>query len=144
MNELCSRECHVDYDHVESLFEAAFLEARRHRWVESQNAGRDLGDPVFRDWYHRFWWAYLRYRHVEHLLGERAWLEFAASSFAVLQRSPHWETPLAQEIIELYRTGWENLNIIDHALQRAYRMDEVCDCLASINMNDARMDPQFN
>lgn len=144
MNELCSLESHLDYSEVESVFEAAFLEARRHRWIESQNAGRDLGEQVLWDWYRRFWWTFLRYRHVEHLLGERAWLEFTSNSFAVLKESLRWQSPLAQEIIDLYRTGWENLNIIDHALDRAYPMDEVCDCLTAINMNDARLNPRFN
>lgn len=144
MNELCPLNCHVDFSQVESVFEAAYLEARRHRWIESQNAGRDLGDLVLRDWYRRFWWTFLRYRHVEHLLGERAWLEFTGRSFAVLQTSPQWENPLTQEIIELYRNGWENLNIVAHALQRDYPMDEVRECLATINMNDARLNPQFH
>lgn len=144
MNGLCSLNCNVDSSQVESVFEAAFLEARRHRWIESQNAGRDLGDQVFHDWYRRFWWAFLRYRHVEHLLGERAWLEFDVASFGILQKSSGWDGPLAQEIIELYRTGWENLNIIEHALSREYPMGEVHNCLVTINMNDARLNPQFN
>ncbi len=144
MNELCSLDCHVDHSQVESVFEAAYLEARRHRWIESQNAGRDLGSPVIHDWYRRFWWTFLRCRHVEHLLGERAWLEFDADSYCVLQNSPRWNTPLSQEIIDLYRIGWENLNLIDHALHRDYPMHEVYECLATINMNDARLNPKFN
>lgn len=127
---------------VESVFEAAFLEARRHRWIASQNAGRDLGDEAFREWYQLYWWTFIRYRHVEHLLGERRWLEFDTATFGVLLSSPA-SSPLSQEIIELYRTGWENLNIIHHALQREYPMDEVYDCLVTINMNDARLNPQF-
>lgn len=127
---------------VESVFEAAFLEARRHRWIASQNAGRDLGDESFHEWCQLYWWTFIRYRHVEHLLGERCWREFDSTSFGVLHCSPE-TSPLSQEIIELYRTGWENLNIIDHAVQRAYPMDEVYDCLVTINMNDARLKPQF-
>jgi hypothetical protein len=144
MNEMCPVDCQLVESDVDSVFEAAFLEARRHRWIESQNAGRDLGNVVFNDWYRRFWWTFLRYRHVEHLLGEQAWLEFDAASFSVLQKSPRWGNPLTQEIIELYRVGWENLNIIDHALNRDYPMNEVFECLATINMNDARLNPQFN
>lgn len=139
MTQLCSLHCEVD-----SVFEAAFLEARRHRWIESQNAGHDLGERAFLDWYQRYWWAFLRYRHVEHLQGERAWREFDVASFGVLQESPQWDSPLTQEIIELYRTGWENLNIIFHSLDREYPMGEVHRCLKTINMNDARLNPRFN
>lgn len=144
MNVLCSIDCHVDYSQVESVFEAAYLEARRHRWIESQNAGRDLGDRAIRDWYRRFWWTFLRYRHVEHLQGDWEWLEFSADSFGVLQQSSEWQTPLTQEIVDLYRTGWENLSIICHSLERAYPMEKVYCCLVTINMNDARLDPQFS
>ncbi len=128
---------------VESVFEAAFLEARRHRWIESQNAGRDLGNQAFRDWYRLFWWTFIRYRHVEHLLGERRWREFDSASFGVIVSSPALSSPLSQEVVDLYRTGWENLNIIGHALQREYPMDAVLNCLVTINMNDARLNPQF-
>ena len=129
---------------VTSVFEAAFLEARRHRWIESQKSRRDLGDTAFRDWYHRFWWPFLRYRHVEHLLGERQWEEFERNTFGVLQVPLSNGSPLNREIIELYRSGWENLDIINHAVRRDYPMNQIHDCLVTINMNDARLNPRFH
>lgn len=139
MSQICFHRCDV-----ESVFEAAYLEACRHRWIESQIAGRDLGDTAIRDWYRKYWWPFLRYRHVEHLLGDRGWREFDATSFGVLDDALRLRRPLAMEIIDLYRTGWENLNIIHHSLHRNYPMDEVRGCLKMINMNDARLDPQFH
>ena len=51
---------------------------------------------------------------------------------------------LANEIIDLYRQGCENLDILNWALRNRLCLPEVRECLALINMNDARIDPQFN
>lgn len=129
---------------VLSVFEAAFLEARHHRWIESQKAGRDLGDAAFLDWYRRHWWRFLRHRHVEHLLGDVCWQEFNPDSFGVLGSLPGEDEWLAAEIVELYREGGENLGIIQHAYEQDWPLHEVRECLLLINMNDARLDPRFN
>src|SRR5690606_22090768 len=43
-----------------SLYEEAHAEALRHKWIESQKHGRDLGDWAIRDWYRRYWRLYCR------------------------------------------------------------------------------------
>lgn len=127
-----------------SLFEAAFKEARCHRWIESQKSGCDRGSESFHEWYDRFWWNFLRYRHLEHLLGEYRWLEFPAETFGVLTPFVESNDELAIVIIDLYRQGCENLDIVNWALREDLSLPDVRDRLAVINMNDARMDPRFN
>ena len=34
-----------------SLYEEAFREAERHKWIESQKMGRDAGHPAIKEWY---------------------------------------------------------------------------------------------
>lgn len=138
-----SQNCLLEAE-VCSLYEAAFEEARCHRWIESQKRGYDLGNDGFLEWYDRFWWNFLRYRHLEHLLGEYQWLEFASESFGVLNSLLDTEHGLAPEIIDQYRQGCENLDILNWALRNEQCVDDVCECLTLINMNDARIDPQFN
>ena len=133
----------VDFD-VVSVFEAAFNEARQHCWIESQKQSRDLGEQALRDWYHRFWWRFLRYRHLEHLLGERPWEEFDRDTFGSLQQFLLERGQFAHDIVDFYRDGWENLDIINWAIRHEISIDEVYDCLNLINMNDARIDPRFN
>lgn len=125
-----------------SVFEMALQEARRHRWLESQFARRDLGDDATYDWYRKYWNTFIRYRHVEHLVGEKNWEEFGNESFGILRKA-FQEQPLMYDIVELYRNGYENLNIIDWAFGRKHCMDAVYDCLIAINMNNARLDPRF-
>jgi hypothetical protein len=127
-----------------SLYEAAFEEARCHRWIESQKHGHDLGNDGFLEWYDRFWWNFLRYRHLEHLLGEYRWLEFAEETFGVFSPLIESEDELAVEIIDQYRQGCENLDILNWGLRNQMCLAAVRERLTLINMNDARIDPRFN
>jgi hypothetical protein len=133
----------VEYD-VVSIYEAAFIEARRHCWVESQKQHRDVGEHAWAEWYDRYWWTFLRFRHLEHLMGERLWDEFDRGSFGILQPFLLARGDLTYEVVNRYRSGWENLDIINWAMKQDVSMDEVYDCLEIINMNDARIDPRFN
>lgn len=126
-----------------SLIEAAYHEARRHQWIESQKHQRDLGDTAFREWYRRYWWSFLRHRHIEHLMGECRWAEFEAVTFGRLHGLLETFGELADEIIEQYRTGSENLDIINWGLRRQQDMESVYECLVQINMNDARIHPSL-
>ena len=127
-----------------SIFEAAYLDACRHRWIESQKRGCDLGDFAIRDWYQRFWWTFLRYRHSEHILGNYRWDEFPQRSFATARPLLDGNDQLAATIIGLYLEGFENLDIISWANRSGHHFDSVYECLLLINMNDARLDPRFN
>lgn len=127
-----------------SIFEAAFEEALRHRWIESQKRGHDLGDHAIRDWYNTYWWTFLRYRHIEHVLGESCWNEFPDCSYAAIRPLLDGDDEIAATIIDLYREGFENLDIIHWAHRAGHAFDAVFECLVLINMNDARLDPKFN
>ena len=110
--------CDLDSD-VVSVFEAAFEEARRHRWIESEKCGRDLGESSFLDWYQNHWTIFVRYRHVEHLIGQRRWPEFGRRSFGVFHQAMVVDR-LTCEIIDRYQAGDENLNIINWEIGRAH------------------------
>ncbi|MBI1311052.1 hypothetical protein GC176_07065 [bacterium] len=128
---------------AQSLIEAAYHEARRHQWIESQKQRRDLGDTAFRDWYRHHWWSFLRHRHIEHLMGECLWFEFESATFGCLHSLLVTFDDVAEEIIEQYRNGRENLDIINWALHYRWDMDSVYECLVQINMNGARIQPDL-
>ena len=127
---------------VTSVYEAAFHEARRHQWIASQQARRDLGESAFLEWYRTWWVKFLRYRHVEHLMGERWWDEFEEGSFGAL-RDQYDSNELTSEIVEMYRNGKDNLDIIVWAQACGRCMDQIFDCLEAVNMNAARLDPRM-
>src|SRR5439155_7769089 len=58
-----------------SVYAESEKEALRYKWIESEKAGRDLGDLAIRKWVQQHWWGYLRARWLEHLQGKRFWVE---------------------------------------------------------------------
>lgn len=86
----------------------------------------------------------MRYRHLEHLMGEHAWNEFKPDSFGILNSLSTSRDGLMAEVVEFYKAGWENLDIINWAMSHDVSMGDVYECLVLININDARIDPRFN
>src|SRR5258708_20786964 len=64
-------------------------EALRYKWIESEKAGRDLGEAAIRRWVQNHWWGYLRARWLEHLQGRRFWVELDRGDFGLLLRRFH-------------------------------------------------------
>src|SRR5215467_12645150 len=69
-----------------SVYADAEQEALRYKWIESEKAGRDLGEEALRRWVRRHWSGYLRSRWLEHLQGKRFWIELDRGDFGLLQR----------------------------------------------------------
>ena len=63
----------------QSLHEAARIEEDKHKWIQSQKAGYDLGKVYPRGKEH--WTGYLRARWVEHLQGKCFWIELEHRDF---------------------------------------------------------------
>ena len=58
----------VDGKH--SLYCEAVTEAERHKWIESEKAGYDLGESAIEEWNRCHWWGWCRSKWLEHLKGE--------------------------------------------------------------------------
>ena len=122
-----------------SVYEEARQEAERHKWIESQKQGRDLGEAALRDWYRRYWNAYCRFRHLEHLHGDHAWEEFSPQIFGELVALMKRRDPLFEEILRRVCDGQENLEIIQWALDSNQNMDRIRSILATVDVNRARL-----
>ncbi len=55
-------------------FQGFRREAERHKWIESEKAGADLGENAIRQWVKCHWWGYLRARWLEHLQAQSSGL----------------------------------------------------------------------
>src|SRR3954453_3202788 len=64
-----------EYDAMQkcSIYEDCEREADRFKWIESEKAGRDLGEHAIRHWVRQHWSGYLRARWLEHLQGKTFW-----------------------------------------------------------------------
>ena len=79
-----------------SVYAAAEAEALRFRRIESEKAGRDLGEEAIHRWVRLHWYGYLRVCWLEHLHGTRFWVELDRGDFGLLQREFHDEYALRQ------------------------------------------------
>ena len=122
-----------------SLFRLARCEAERHKWIESEKAGCDLGDAAILDWSRRYWRQWSRERWLEHLNGERRWSELPEGDFGLLRREFHANDALVARIVERIKRGGENLDIISWALDEPLDLDDALAILTTLDINSARL-----
>jgi hypothetical protein len=114
-------------------------EAKRYKWIESEKAGRDLGEWAIRCWVREHWNGFLRARWLEHLQGRAFWIELDHNDFGLLQRE-FQESPLCNEIVARLKTGQENLNILVWAIDKDLPIDEVVEILEALDINSRRIE----
>ena len=119
-------------------------EALRYKWIESERAGRDLGEEALRRWVKEHWWGYLRARWLEHLQGKRFWVELDRVDFGLLQRRYQEDSDLLDRILDRLKSGKENLDVILWALDFGIPMDRVLAILESLNINACRLAHRFD
>src|SRR5207249_1235035 len=95
-----------------SLHAEGEQEALRHKWIESERAGRDLGDACIQRWVQDHWNGFLRARWLKHLQGEIFYYELEAGDFGLLQKRFAEKKELLKQILDRLINGQENLNVI--------------------------------
>lgn len=124
-----------------SLYDEGQREAERHKWIESQKRGVDVGESGLAEWYQRYWFLYCRNRRLEHVCGDRPWREFAVEEFGLIERLLHEKDLLLELILDRARCGKENLDIILWAREWGLPMDRVVAILEQMDLNRGRLDP---
>jgi hypothetical protein len=127
-----------------SLYVGAEQEALRFKWIESEKAGRDLGEAAIRRWVQNHWWGYLRARWLEHLQGKRFWIELDRGDFGLLQRRFLDDALLLDRIFDRFKAGQENLDIICWAQTWGIPMEPVLRILEAVDSNSRRLVHRFD
>lgn len=122
-----------------SIYALARTEANRHKWIESEKAGRDIGEQAVDDWFRRHWRKWCRERWLEHLKGERCWDEFGRGYFGLLRRKIHPNVQLVERIVSLLRRGEENLSVLRWAVEQGESVEEAIQILRSLDVNSGRL-----
>jgi hypothetical protein len=128
-------------NHSASLFDEALREAHRHKWIESQKHGRDMGEQALRDWFRTHWRSYCRHRRMEHLRGREQWAEFDDSPSGQINRLIDAEDCLVDRVLDRVYAGYENLEIINWAIEWGLPTNRVVEILAQVDVNRARFEP---
>ncbi len=126
-----------------SLHACGEEEAHRYKWIESEKAGRDLGEVAIRGWIGEHWRGFLRHRWLEHLQGKTFWIELDQGDFGLL-RTAFRDSALIDPILDHLKQGRENLDIILWALRNRYPMNEVREILEALDVNSRRIECRFD
>jgi hypothetical protein len=127
-----------------SVYAESEQEAQRYKWIESEKAGRDLGEAALRRWVQCHWWGYLRARWLEHLQGKRFWVELDRGDFGLLERRFRDNTLLLDRILDRLKAGQENLHIICWALEWHLPIEPVLEILEALDINSRRLAHRFD
>jgi len=117
-------------------------EAQRHKWIESEKAGRDLGEWAIRCWVREHWNGFLRERWLEHLQGRTFWIELDHDDYGLLQQE-FQDSELIDDILSMLKAGQENLNVLNWALDQDLAMSEVLRILEMLDINSRRIECHF-
>ncbi len=114
-------------------------EAEVFKWIESERAGRDLGEAAIRTWVNRHWDGYLRARWIQHLEGRIFWTELGQHEYGFLKRQFQQHALLLDRISDFLKAGKENLDIILWAIDWNIDIEPVLAILQSLDMNSKRL-----
>jgi hypothetical protein len=127
-----------------SVYEDSEQEAMRFKWIESEKAGRDVGEDAIRRWVREHWWGYLRARWIEHLQGRRFWVELDRGDFGLLHQRFQDNILLLDRILDRLKAGQENLHIILWAQDWHIPHEPVLEILEALDINSRRLACRFD
>lgn len=122
-----------------SIFEEASREAHRHKWIESEKAGYDIGDAAIEDWHRQYWNRFVRERWIQHIRGQAYWKELDNDDFGIMKTQFMTSRPEAEKIVAMLEKGGENLDIVNWAVATDLNMDEVLAILNRLDLNAHRL-----
>lgn len=137
MNEVILPMCR------QSVHECGIDEAMRFKWIESEKAGHDLGEPALLNWVSRHWHGFLRARWLEHLEGKAFWIELDQDDYGLLQRE-FLDSPLIGEVVTRLKLGHENLDLILWAIEEGRDICELYRILNALDINSRRIEFLFS
>jgi hypothetical protein len=126
---------------IYSLTGHALIEIDRHRWIESEQHGHDLGHHADEHWMTHCWKGWVRSKLLEHLFGWRRWSAFGPDRFGLLVRGTverMVSSDLLHQVARILAHGGENLDVIDWALEHDHPLDTVLWLLDRIDINAER------
>ena len=122
-----------------SVHETGINEALQFKWIESEKAGRDLGQVAINAWVRQHWNGFLRAKWLEHLEGRAFWIELDQDDFGLLNRA-FLECPLKDDVLSLLKCGKENLDVICWALDKGQDTDRLIKLLEGLDINSRRIE----
>ena len=121
-----------------SVYDQAWREACRYKWIESQKRGFDLGRAAIKDWDQRHFKKFYRWCHWQHLTGRQFFNEFPDDHF---NRVMDPRDELERRIVDQFWDGLENLEIFVGAHGSGWSRSRVRVVLSDLRINEGRLTP---
>lgn len=122
-----------------SISTDSWAEIDRYKWIESERHGYDLGETAVRRWVKYHWQGYLRARWLEHLEGNRYWIELDRDDFGLLRRAFFCDQELLHRIVDRLKIGQENLDVLSWAETNKIPTEAVVTILLALDINARRL-----
>ncbi|MDA3959916.1 MAG: hypothetical protein PF961_03930 [Planctomycetota bacterium] len=138
---LCTDRILPDGGVVYSLTAHALAEIERHRWIESEKKGHDVGPSAYEEWLTQCWNGWVRSKLLEHMYGWRCWSAFRSELHGLLRRGTverHVSNEVLHRVAWILGHGGENLDVIDWAVEHTSEVQNVLWLLEQIDINAAR------
>lgn len=117
-------------------------EIERYKWIESERYGYDQGETAIRRWVKHHWRGYLRARWLEHLEGNRFWIELDRGDFGLLRRY-FCDKELLHRVVDRLKSGQENLDVLCWAESNHIPTEPVVHILVALDINARRLLHRF-
>lgn len=121
-----------------SVYDQAWQEAYRHKWIESERRGHDIGHEAISEWSRRHFKRFYRWCHWLHLTGRQCFAEFPRQHFATVTEP---QGDVERQVIRQYWDGQENLEIYWSAHGCGWPIEQVSVVLLALGINEARLSP---
>ena len=138
---LCTDRVLADGEVEYSLTAHALAELERHRWIESEKRGGDIGIRAYDHWIEHCWNGWVRSKLLEHMYGWRRWSAFKPDLFGLMRRGTvEREVPssVLHRVAAILGQGGENLDVITWAVDGTDVLPNVLWLLEQIDINAAR------
>jgi hypothetical protein len=120
------------------VYDHGWQEAFRHKWIESEKHGRDLGQRAIDEWNQRHWTSFYRWCRLLHVTGRCCFHDFKREDFGRLTET---DDDVAREVVRLFCVGKENVEIYWCAHVCGWPRERVFHVLLSLDINGSRLSP---
>lgn len=127
-----------------SVYADAEEEALRFKWIESEKASHDLGEAALRRWVRFHWRGFPRSRWLEHLQGQRFWIELDRGDFGLLPRRFQGHPLLLDRVLDCLKAGQDNLDILRGAIDWGIPTAPLIEILEALDINGRRLAHPFD
>jgi len=125
-----------------SVLHHAAVDYAAQKYLDWERLSYDIEPTASEHWRRRYWRLWFRRHWVEHVLGQRYWLEMGDENFGIFQRGERHNPLLVERVADRLIVGWENLGIILWASDWALDLHDVIEIIKTLNINHVQVNGQ--